>query len=402
MKKKIDLLEFEKEISNIPIGDKVQDKGTASHIRSQISSYSPEAAAVAAIDNNDINLFQFIFENTKIELTDIRDFLHNSNHDILHLAARIGNVAAIKFILNNTNIDPTDTTNDGMNVCIADKHGNSDSSLANTIKAIEDLLDDEESKVDFSKQVLDEELFLKMFVHYVCRPQLAQKTIGELKEIYIPKFKKANLPGTLVKAVPNSLDEWAKNILVQESYLMSQDCTLHIEDCPLENIYYELPLLIKRFNPDNEIEIYGLKQWFKNFPNLNKQLDNFIESVKEAKLEQLVAKLKTNLIEQVYNDVAGDYLNKLAKLPDDEILMKCIVNEHFAAALKSINPLFLNTETQDKFSDIIEEYEVEKDKLEINFKDFIITEELGPNDDATDPEDKTPMGDYEPGSCFIL
>ncbi len=45
--------------------------------------------------------------------------------------------------------------------------------------------------------------------------------------------------------------------------------------------------------------------------------------------------------------------------------------------------------------DIIEEYEVEKDKLEINFKDFIITEELGPNDDATDPEDKTPNEVWE-------
>ncbi len=179
---------------------------------------------------------------------------------------------------------------------------------------------------------------------------------------------------------------------MQESYLMSEDYTLYIEDCPLENIYYELPLLIKSFNLGNEIEIYGLKKWFKDFTNLNKQLENCIASVKElqdfaksspdkkeeaeTKIAQLVAELKTKLIEKVYNDVAGAYLNKLAQLPNDEILMKCIVNEHFAATLKSINLLFLNTETQNKFSDIIEEYEVEKDKLEINFQDLIVMEDL--------------------------
>ena len=304
-----------------------------------------------------------------------------------------------------------------------------------------------------------------MFKHYVCIPQLAQQTAGEAKKLFMKKAEDNNLPETLIKAFSGILNEWAKEILYQERDLMSEDYESNYE-------YADLPLLIQYFNPEDSDNLVGLKKWFENFPNLNKQLDDFIKSVKElqvfiefldkkeeteakleqlidklktnlielvdnnvagsylhelsklsndglkilqgfiespddkkeetkAELEQLIAKLKTNFNELVYDNVAGVYLHELSKLPDDEILTKCKINEHFAAALKSIKPLFLTTETQEKFSDIIEEYEVEKDKLDINFQDFIITEESGPNDEATDPEDKTPMGDHEPDSCFF-
>ena len=56
MKEKIDLLKFEKEILNIPIGDKVKDKDIASSARSQISNYnSPEEMVIEAIKNNDLD-----------------------------------------------------------------------------------------------------------------------------------------------------------------------------------------------------------------------------------------------------------------------------------------------------------------------------------------------------------
>ena len=380
----------------------------------------------------------------------------NDGSNILHFATKLGRLEVLKYILENIKdigIDPTATTNDGSNILDlavsnigptipynyskkyleAIKHilktGIIDTApdifiklisltqenspdFSNSISLIQNLLESKEEaiKVDFSKQKFDEDLLLKMFKHYVCKPQLAQQTVGEAKKLFMKKAEDNNLPETLIKAIPYILNEWAKEILYQERDLMSEDYELAYE-------YADLPLLIQHFNPEDGDDLVGLKKWFKNFPNLNKQLDDFIKLVKElqdfiespddkkeetkAELKQLVAKLKTNFTELVYDNVAGDYLNKLAKLPDDEILMKCIVNEHFAAALKSIKPLFLNTETQDKFSDIIEEYEVEKDKLKINFQDFIITEESGPNDDATDQEDKTPMGDYEPGLSFF-
>ena len=371
------------------------------------------------------------WENAKIILENYKkypNFAKQARDNILHYAVKYGNSEIVKILLEHPKIDYLlkleVAKNYTLNQEIAELLIKKASIINNTLEIIE-FLDNEnqDSQIDFSKKEIDEDLLFKILAErsftqeflqktlntlekYVFIPQLEQKTIGELKEM----FKDANLPETLIKAFSDILNEWAKEILYQERDLMSEDYELAYE-------YADLPLLIQHFNPEDGDDLVGLKKWFKNFPNLNKQLDDFIKLVKElqdfiespddkkeetkAELKQLVAKLKTNFTELVYDNVAGDYLNKLAKLPDDEILMKCIVNEHFAAALKSIKPLFLNTETQDKFSDIIEEYEVEKDKLEINFQDLIITEESGPNDEVTNPEDKTPMGDYEPDSSFF-
>lgn len=290
--------------------------------------------------------------------------------------------------------------------------------FSNTISLIQHLLSSQQEKnsVDFSNQELDEELLLKMLEKYFLTPQCIQKTIGEIKDIYVEKLKDAKLPEKIIKAVPNLLNELADKILIQESYLMSQDYTLYTEDCPLENIYYELPLLIKSFNPKHEIEIYGLNKWFTNTPDLKEQLDNFITSVKELqdfiktsdkkdeiedKIKQ-IAELKMNFTELVYNNFAGVYLDKLSKLSEDEIMEKCKANEYFAEQLKSIKPLLFNTEkVLYKFDSIIKIYESEKSYSDINFQNLVIIEGSESNNETINPEDKKPMGDYEPGSCFF-
>ena len=104
------------------------------------------------------------------------------------------------------------------------------------------------------------------------------------------------------------------------------------------------------------------------------------------------------------NEINFQDLIIMEDLELDETLTKCKINGHFAKDLKPIGQLILDAQTQDKFSDIIEEYEVEKDKLKINFHDLIFQdsiEGLVLNDDTTGPDEKTTMGEYKPGSCFL-
>ena len=307
MKKKFENQKLAHDILNIPIGLEVKSEEQASVQRLVVVSNDCdlELQAHKAIVNNDVNLFSYLVENRNIVLTKTNEYgqnilhiaaskgsvevmkyiLNNENikieptatdkHDqnILHIAAVNGNLEMMEYILNNDkiNIDPTATYKDDQNILhIAAYLGNlvmikyilktglidkissdlydtltqqSDSSFTNSIKAIQYLLDDQEYEVDFSKQKFDEDLLLKMFKYYVCRPQLAQHTILELKEIYIKKAKNAQLPEALVDGIPDILNEWAKEIFSQECDLMSQDYTnLHIQ---LDNLHIQLANRIK-------------------------------------------------------------------------------------------------------------------------------------------------------------
>lgn len=327
-------------------------------------------------------MVEYILENTNIDPAAVT--LDGSN--ILHCAAKSGSVEAIKYILENTNIDPTATNFYGHNILniatiairptspgykdyskklevikyileagiideisfnlyteliqLTQKNSPDFSNSINFMKCISDDLEGIQA-IDFFEQEFDEDLFIKMFKHYICIPQLTHYTIGELKEFYKKSAEYFNiLPKILVDAICDMLNELAKEILAKECELLNA-----YEES--NDNYADLPLLMQWFNPEDKKSISGLEKWIKIFPDLKKEFNDFIKFPEGN---------KTKLTELVL-DKAGSYFNELAGLKNSEILKKCITNESFIEHLRSINPKYLKAETKQIFSDIIKKYD---------------------------------------------
>ena len=329
------ILHFATESGNLEAIDYILENIKEIDIDPTATTLYGENILYLAIRLGNIEVMDYILKNTKkigFDLAATR--LYGEN--ILHFAAEVQEVKATDYILENikdigivpdrkaldiamkrlTKADDyskilealkyllkTGVINISSDLCTQLIQLTQEKSLdfSNSINLIQYLLkvqEEEEIKVDFSKQRFDEDLLLKMFEHYVYVPKLTQKTIGEAKEFFMKKVESNNLPKIL-----DIFNKLAKEILAKECEL------LNAYEKSNDN-YADLPLLIQYFNPNSEDDISGLRKWMKIFPGLEKEFNDFIESPVEAN--------KTKLTELVFDNARSNF-NELAGFKNNEI-----------------------------------------------------------------------------------